>query len=169
MNTHLSDEAIQAYLDEGQDRAALLTHVEFCSDCRQRLEAFRTLYADLAQPPADAVLPPDFARRAAAAILHAAEPEAPFWINETMLLAGLGLVSLGVSAVFIDWATLGTVAQRWLDGLGAASALSGWLRRFSGGLSLLPVACVAAGVIAWLDHVLQHRQPNPGRPKAVRS
>lgn len=174
MTPHLTDKALQAYLDGdgGPGRQTLMDHIRLCPECRQRLEAYRELYAALATPP-EPFLPQAFARITAARIVaqRPSPAPAPLWANETVLLAGLGLVSLGVSAVFIDWNALWGLLQRMAGGLAGETLVGGLLQRFGSSLPLLPVAGLAAGLVAWLDRRLQRRRGEeapPAQPRHAR-
>jgi len=167
MTGHLTDAEIQAYLDHSGtlSRQQLLHHIESCTACKDKLTLYQTLYAGLSTAPS-IQLPVDFAEKtvSAAMPLHKTPPHRFPLGEDAILIFGLGFLGLGVSAFFIDWTAVLTSLEQAGAGLRNMRLpqnhlLTDMLSRFGRSLTLLPVAGVAAGLIAWLDHYLQKHKP----------
>lgn len=48
-STHLTDETVQAYLLDEMPDSAIAKHLAMCENCRQKLEAYRHLMADISK------------------------------------------------------------------------------------------------------------------------
>ncbi len=105
---HVTDEEIQAYLDEGSDvgYAAFETHVQVCESCRSRLAHYKVLYQGL-RDDRGYDLNPGFsdAVMARVAVGHI---ESSRWsrINSIAVILG-SLVLLGLLVYFLDLRSLG--------------------------------------------------------------
>lgn len=167
MTGHLTDSQIQEYLDHSGhvSRKQLLEHVDQCQACSQKLKQYQSLYAGLSLEPATQ-LPADFASLTAKAAMLQKTKSRLNLSNDVLLIGGLGLVTLGASAFFIDWHAVKGVLENAAQGLQILTnpknhLLADLIDNMGSSLSLIPVAALALGFIALLDHRLQKRLHNP--------
>lgn len=159
---HLTDIDIQEYLDGIGivSRSDTETHLQFCSECRERVEEYECLYDGLGREDGFE-LSADFAAKVIDRVAN--EASAPFWqryFDSIVAAAGL-ILTLATVAYFVDLTSLARAIVQFIPlasftqsplAMEAKNAITS-----SGGFVLLLVSGILAITAVWaVDRFVIH-------------
>lgn len=161
---HLSDDELQAYLDDAESLAVeKQSHLQSCSRCREALRDYRALYGQLADLP-DPLFSKDFAERVAT---KAQKQYAPLTRLAIGLAAAMGAVAgIVLASFFVDlgltFALLLTLLQPFTGPFTElAATVQSLLHHVNVDLSLIVTGIAVAIVIHLLDRFYRKHRHHP--------
>jgi predicted anti-sigma-YlaC factor YlaD len=165
---HLTDEEIQEYLDGNlspENALSFKTHLEICPLCRESLNQYHNLYADLSTDKGFE-LSKDFAKSVTSKLPAMANvPSRPNYVNTfvTVLssIIGMALIFYYVGLKPLSEAISHTLSSQFEFGSILMASMKNLLVSLNGNISFWVLAGLTFLVIVALDHVLFH--PKFGR------